>query len=218
MHNLLKKRFAANSKMDFEYIFNLMYSVYSLPNIILPLIGGIMIFKYGYRIMFLVFGFSILIGQLIFALGCSMKSIIIMLIGRTIFGFGGESINTTQFSIILQWFAPNEIAFAMGLCLSFAKIGNALNNVISPRIATVSFILFLIKTSDVCSAMWLGFAICSFSFLCSILLVYLDWRQDILIQMKEIVSSNAGITVQSENVEEEKTIYSIKTLPKVKKN
>jgi MFS family permease len=218
MHNLLKKRFAANSKMDFEYIFNLMYSVYSLPNIILPLIGGIMIFKYGYRIMFLVFGFSILIGQLIFALGCSMKSIIIMLIGRTIFGFGGESINTTQFSIILQWFAPNEIAFAMGLCLSFAKIGNALNNVISPRIATVSFILFLIKTSDVCSAMWLGFAICSFSFLCSILLVYLDWRQDILIQMKEIVSSNIGITVQSENVEEEKTIYSIKTLPKVKKN
>jgi hypothetical protein len=62
--------------------------------------------------------------------------------------------------------------------------------------------------------MWLGFAICSFSFLCSILLVYLDWRQDILIQMKEIVSSNAGVTVQ--NIEEEKTIYSIKNLPKVK--
>jgi hypothetical protein len=31
--------------------------------------------------------------------------------------------------------------------------------------------------------------------------------------MKEIVSSNAGITVQNE--EEEKSIYSIKTLPKV---
>ena len=142
MHGLLKKRFAANSKMDFEYIFNLMYSVYSLPNIILPLLGGFMIFRYGYRIMFLAFGFSILIGQLIFAIGCSTKSIVIMLIGRTIFGFGGESINTTQFSIILQWFAPNEIAFAMGLCLSFAKIGNALNNVISPRIATVNFTLF----------------------------------------------------------------------------
>ena len=64
--------------------------------------------------------------------------------------------------------------------------------------------------------MWLGFAICSFSFLCSILLVYLDWRQDILIQMKEIVSSNAGITQQTMIVEEEKNIYSIKTLPKVK--
>ena len=47
--------------------------------------------------------------------------------------------------------------------------------------------------------------------------MYLDWRQDILIQMKEIVSSNAGITHQTTIVEEEKTIYSIKTLPKVKK-
>lgn len=214
MHNLLKKRFGANSKMDFEYIFNLMYSVYSLPNIILPLIGGLLIFKYGYRLMFLAFGFSILIGQLIFAIGCSTQSIVVMLIGRTIFGFGGESINTTQFSIILQWFAPNEIAFAMGLCLSFAKIGNALNNIVSPRIATVIIFLFLIKTSDVCSAMWLGFAICSFSFLCSILLVYLDWRQDILIQMKEIVSSNAGIT-NVQNIEEEKNLYSLKNLPRV---
>jgi len=61
--------------------------------------------------------------------------------------------------------------------------------------------------------MWLGFAICSFSFLCTILLVYLDWRQDILIQMKEIVSSKSGITVQNE---EEKNIKSIKNLPKVK--
>jgi len=61
--------------------------------------------------------------------------------------------------------------------------------------------------------MWLGFAICSFSFLCTILLVYLDWRQDILIQMKEIVSSNSGITAHQE---EEKSISSLKNLPQVK--
>ena len=65
--------------------------------------------------------------------------------------------------------------------------------------------------------MWLGFAICLFSFLCSIALVYLDWRQDILIQMKEIVNSKMSITNPNQTVEEEKTIYSIKTLPKVNK-
>jgi len=87
--------------------------------------------------MFLIFGFCILIGQLIFALGCSSKSVFLMLVGRAIFGLGGESINTTQLSIILQWFAPNEIAFALGLCLSTARLGNVLNDFISPRIATV---------------------------------------------------------------------------------
>jgi len=138
MHNLLKKRFASSTSFDFEYVFNLMYSVYSLPNILLPLIGGYLIFKYGYRIMFLVFGFCVLVGQLIFSIGCSCHSISLMLIGRTIFGLGGESINTTQISIILQWFPPNEIGFALGLCISIARMGNVLNDIISPRIATVS--------------------------------------------------------------------------------
>lgn len=60
--------------------------------------------------------------------------------------------------------------------------------------------------------MWVGFAICAFSFLCTILLVYLDWRQDILIHMKQIVSSNSGITTIKE---EESNLNYLKNLPKV---
>jgi hypothetical protein len=81
MHSLLLKRFGGQSSVNFEYLFNLLYSVYSLPNVVLPLVGGIMIYKYGYRIMFLVFGFCVLFGQLIFAIGCSTKSISLMLVG-----------------------------------------------------------------------------------------------------------------------------------------
>lgn len=137
MHSLLKKRFGEKPEDNFEYFFNMLYSVYSLPNIILPLAGGVLIFKYGYRLMFLVFGSCVLIGQLVFAMGSSTKSMSMMLIGRAIFGLGGESLNTTQYAIIIQWFAANEIGFAMGLCLSFARFGNVLNDVISPQIATV---------------------------------------------------------------------------------
>jgi MFS family permease len=137
LHSLLQKRFGGEPGDNFEYFFNLLYSVYSLPNIVLPLIGGIMIFKYGYRTMFLVFGFCVLIGQLIFAMGCSTKSGLMMLIGRVIFGLGGESLNTTQYALLVEWFAMNEIGFSMGLCLSLARLGNVLNDVISPRIATV---------------------------------------------------------------------------------
>ncbi len=88
--------------------------------------------------MFLIFGFCVLIGQLVFAMGCSTKSGPMMLAGRIIFGLGGESLNTTQYALLVQWFAMNEIGFAMGLCLSLARLGNVMNDVISPRIATVS--------------------------------------------------------------------------------
>jgi len=142
MHSLLRKRFGSSdpTKDNFEYIFNLMYSVYSLPNIILPMIGGILIYKFGYRTMFIVFGLFVLIGQLIFAMGCSTKSVSLMLLGRVVFGLGGESLNTTQYAIIVQWFSSNEIGFAMGLCLSLARLGNVFNDIISPIIATVQII------------------------------------------------------------------------------
>ena len=137
MHALLFKKFGNGNKDNFEYTFNLMYSVYSLPNIILPLIGGALICKFGYRGMFLIFGICVLVGQFIFAIGCSIDSIYTMLLGRIIFGLGGESLNTTQYSVIIEWFSPNEIAFAMGVCLSLARFGNVLNDILSPRIATV---------------------------------------------------------------------------------
>jgi MFS family permease len=89
--------------------------------------------------MFIIFGSFVLLGQLIFAVGCSTKSIKTMLLGRVIFGLGGESLNTTQYAILIQWFGTNEIAFALGLCLSLARFGNVMNDVISPRIATVKY-------------------------------------------------------------------------------
>jgi MFS family permease len=145
MHNLLLKRFAPiTGENNFEYFYHMLYSVYSLPNIILPLIGGIFIFKFGYRTMFLIFGFCVLLGQLLFSIGCSTKSIYLMILGRVIFGIGGESLNTTQYAIIVQWFSANQLAFSLGICLSLARLGSALNDVISPRIATVRFYLKII--------------------------------------------------------------------------
>ena len=36
-----------------------------------------------------------------------------MLVGRIIFGFGGESLNIAQFALISQWFSKDEIALAL---------------------------------------------------------------------------------------------------------
>lgn len=44
-----------------------------------------------------------------FALGTSMRSIPIMLVGRVIFGLGGESLCVGQSTIIAQWFDGKEL-------------------------------------------------------------------------------------------------------------
>lgn len=68
---------------DNHNLMKILYSVYTLPNTILPMLGGLLIYKYGYRIMFLIFGFLVLLGQFFLVLGCSFNSVPIMVIGKT---------------------------------------------------------------------------------------------------------------------------------------
>ena len=80
----------------------------------------------------MVFGISIMLGQFIFALGCHKNSMNIMLIGRTIFGLGGECINICQSAMIIKWFYKSEMALPLGLTLSVSRLGSVMNDWYSP--------------------------------------------------------------------------------------
>ncbi|KAJ3256392.1 hypothetical protein HK103_005521 [Boothiomyces macroporosus] len=114
---------------------NLLYSVYSLPNIILPLIGGVLIDKIGSNAMIVLFSSLVCVGQAIFAYGVERKHFIIMLIGRLVFGLGAESLDVGQAEITTKWFKGKGLAFALGANLSFARIATGLNDNISPYLA-----------------------------------------------------------------------------------
>ena len=62
-------------------LIKILYSDNKLPNIIFPILGGILIQKYGYRIMLLIFGFLVFLGQFLLAIGCSFGIVPIMVIG-----------------------------------------------------------------------------------------------------------------------------------------
>ncbi len=111
-----------------------------MPNIILPFIGGILVMKYGVRSMYVVFGLFIMLGQMIFAIGCQTSSMNTMLIGRIIFGIGGESLNICQNAMIVKWFYKSQIALPLGLTISVSRLGSVLNDVVSPRmVSSVKF-------------------------------------------------------------------------------
>ncbi len=102
---------------------NLMYSVYSFPNVILPLFGGYFVDKLGTVITLVVFSGLIAAGQAVFALGVSVDNYGLSLVGRVIFGFGGESLGVASSALLAIWFRGKEMAFAMGLNLSISRFG-----------------------------------------------------------------------------------------------
>ena len=134
VHDHLESQFHFLGK-HFEYYYNLLYSIYSIVNIFIPFIGGALIKKFGNKNMFIVFGLIIVIGQLIVYLGCKNNSIYTMLVGRVIFGLGGENLNVSQMTCVVEWFFKSENSFPMGLTLTISRAGSVANDVLSPRFA-----------------------------------------------------------------------------------
>ncbi len=101
----------------------LLQGIYSFPNIIMVLIGGIIIDRIGTRLSVLIFTFLILIGAIVTAISAELW---VMASGRLIFGLGAESMIVAITTIIARWFKGKELSFAFGLNLTVARFGSFL--------------------------------------------------------------------------------------------
>lgn len=115
-----------------------MFSIYSFPNIILPFLAGLLITKFGNNCMLLSTTILITLGQIFFTIGILYESITILLIGRLLFGLGGESNSIPLNSLIIKWFDKSNLAFSLGLNISGGKIASVLNDILTPYLAEVN--------------------------------------------------------------------------------
>ncbi len=96
-------------------------AIYSLPNIVVVLIGGVIVDRFGTRLSTLFFAIICSIGALITA---SSPSFPVMAAGRLIFGLGAESMIVAITVAIGQWFVGRQLGFAFGVNLSIARAGS----------------------------------------------------------------------------------------------
>jgi MFS family permease len=101
----------------------LLQGIYSFPNIIMVLIGGLIIDRIGTKKSALLFSFLVLLGAFITVL---RGNIILMATGRLIFGLGAESMIVAITTVIAQWFKGKQLSFAFGLNLTVARLGSFL--------------------------------------------------------------------------------------------
>lgn len=72
--------------------FSLLYSIYSMPNMILPLFGGLFLDKVGIHKGLLITSLFVTTGQGIVSFGGAILSFNTLLVGRTIYGIGCETL------------------------------------------------------------------------------------------------------------------------------
>ena len=112
------------------------------------------------------------IGQALFAFGVSIRSYPVALIGRCIFGLGGESLNISQFNSILSWFGDEQISMALSVAATFNRITTAVNDNSTPTIAEHTNLDF---------GLWVGFMLCIVSLLASFWLRFLNRKKNLLL-------------------------------------
>ncbi len=96
-------------------------AIYSFPNILMVLIGGIIVDRIGTRRATFAFTAICLVGAAITALS---SDFIVMAIGRLIFGLGAESMIVAITTTLGQWFVGRQLGFAFGVNLSIARAGS----------------------------------------------------------------------------------------------
>ncbi|CAD8146157.1 unnamed protein product [Paramecium octaurelia] len=149
--------------------FNLLYSIFAVPNIGLSIGGGIMIDRMGGR--WGVFTFSLMLGlsQLFIAFGGCYQKYYMMLVGRAIFGIASDLLHIAVFKVIARRM-PHCLGTAMGLILTVPELAAALNSFLSPYLFE--------KTHSLEWPLLFGLSLCILSFLSGLLMIYLDTKYD----------------------------------------
>ena len=117
-----------------EVKYNLLYSLYSLPNILLPFIGGYILDYFGIKFGVLLYNFLIITGQALFTFGSYTHNYPLLIAGRVLFGTGAESLNVAQSTIVTMWFKGRELTTALGISLCICRLGSSLNSYLSPML------------------------------------------------------------------------------------
>ncbi|MCB0368987.1 MAG: MFS transporter [Bdellovibrionales bacterium] len=90
-----------------------MYALYAFPNVVIPLLGGMLIDRIGARWVMIITASFCVVGHLIFGYGGFANTWAVMLLGRVVFGIGGEVLHASQNTLLSNWFKASELSVVM---------------------------------------------------------------------------------------------------------
>jgi MFS family permease len=98
-------------------------AVYSIPNIFLVLVGGVLTDRLGVRPVVFWTTFICLVGAVLTALGSRFA---VMVLGRFLFGVGAETMIVALLVALVQWFDGRYLALFLALNISLGRLGSYL--------------------------------------------------------------------------------------------
>ena len=124
-----------------------LYSVYALPNLIMAPVSGYFIEKVDAPMSGMIFGILILIGHSLSFHSVYSGNLIWSVIGRGLYGIGGEGLYILQATVNEYWFSGSLLSLSNALCQVVNNLSVMLGNYFTPlffdKSRTLTFPLFI---------------------------------------------------------------------------
>jgi MFS family permease len=142
-------------------------AIYSLPNIFLVVIGGILVDRFSARLMAVATTVLCLVGAVLTAIGAHFP---VMVTGRLLFGIGSETLSVAILVALAQWFTGRYFALLFAVNLSLSRLGSYLADR-SPSFASDLY------AQGWEPPLWLAVAFAAASLAGAVLYFYVDRRE-----------------------------------------
>ena len=164
--------------------YELLNSLYAWPNVLLLIIAGILVDKlFGLRLGLILFAILACLGQLMFAMGGYINHFWLMLVGRFVFGIGGELTAISADIFVAALFRDRELSFVFGLLYGVGRLSSTLNLNLSGRLYdALQFIAN--HNARLGSVLLFGSGLCFASLVLSLIVAALDYRREKILGKK----------------------------------
>ena len=189
MFSFLSDRFGTSYASDQN---QLLYSVYNWPNVGIVLMAGFAIDQWvGIRRSSVCLTLLILSGQCLFSLAVQWRLYWLAVVGRFVFGLGGEAIKVAQSTWIVLLSDASNMSWRFGVVLSVSRLAGAVNFALTPTIGEASLL----------AAVWLGTVISAIACCAAVMLVRM-YRESSAFQASGVgdTASDSRADVQQSDV------------------
>ena len=166
--------------------YNLLFSAFTWPNIILCLIGGIVIDMFlGLSRGFILVTLLSLLGEIIFVVGAFVDNFLVMLTGRFILGSGIGTLLNVINAYQATWFLGKEISFAMSLGTSTCRLAGAIGLIV-PQVIYDSFHFISNPNYRLGASLMVGVLAMILSLICCVMIILLGKRGAKLLEREQL--------------------------------
>lgn len=113
--------FLSDPKIHFTgTMYGTLVSCQSLPNVVMPVLGGLILDSRGHRLGLIVFLLIALLGHVAFTLAMTRGVFGLALVGEIIYGLGSGTVIVGQRAVVSKFFYDSELTFALGVTVAVA--------------------------------------------------------------------------------------------------